>query len=108
MGALYVFWWARWARRGDRAVRWWLGALVLVLAGNELANGFAEGALRGDYLAGTPTTNVLGLVGAALGFTAHRVLVGGSPPLLRVPQDGGTGERGGGGLSGIGDSRDEH
>ncbi|MDA1256416.1 MAG: hypothetical protein O3C10_01015 [Chloroflexi bacterium] len=87
-GALLLFVYVRWywAWSGDKTsfVEWWLGALILVIAGNELGNGFAEGAFHEEYIANRDPATIISFGAALAGFIVHRVMLGSRGARLAV------------------------
>lgn len=79
-GAAMVYVYARWywGWSGDKTsfVEWWLGALILVIAGNELGNGIAEGAFNAEYIANQNPAVIISLVATVAGFLVHRFMLG--------------------------------
>lgn len=73
---IYVRWYWRWSGNKTTFTQWWLGALILVIAGNELGNGFAEGAFNMEYIANRDPATIISFGAAAAGFIVHRVMLG--------------------------------
>ena len=73
---VYVRWYWRWSGDKTSFAEWWLGALILLVAGNELGNGFAEGAFNAEYIANQNPATIISIGAAAAGFIVHRVMLG--------------------------------
>lgn len=73
---VYVRWYWRWSGNKTSFAEWWLGALILVIAGNELGNGFAEGAFNTEYIANRDPATIISFGAAVAGFIVHRVMLG--------------------------------
>ena len=73
---VYVRWYWGWSGDKTTIVEWWLGALILVIAGNELGNGIAEGAYHAEYIANQNPAIIISLVGTFAGFLVHRFMLG--------------------------------
>lgn len=73
---VYVRWYWGWSGDKTSFVEWWLGALILVIAGNELGNGIAEGVFHAEYIANRDPAIIISLVGTIAGFLVHRFMLG--------------------------------
>jgi hypothetical protein len=73
---VYVRWYWRWSGDKTSFVEWWIGALILVIAGNELGNGIAEGAFNAEYIANQNPAIIISLVATVAGFLVHRFMLG--------------------------------
>ena len=81
---VYVRWYWTWSRDKTSFAEWWLGALILVVAGNELGNGIAEGAFNAEYIANRDPATIISFGAAAAGFIIHRLLLGSRGARLAV------------------------
>jgi hypothetical protein len=57
-------------------VEWWLGALILSVAGNEFGDGFAEGAFNAEYIANRAPAILMSIGALLAGFAVHRAMLG--------------------------------
>ena len=81
---VYVRWYWGWSGDKTTIVEWWIGALILVIAGNELGNGIAEGAYHAEYIANRDPAIIISLVGTVAGFLVHRFMLGSLGPRLAI------------------------
>ncbi|MCH8816379.1 MAG: hypothetical protein IIC92_01415 [Chloroflexi bacterium] len=81
---VYVRWYWKWSGDKTSFAEWWLGALILLVAGNELGNGFAEGAFNAEYIANRDPATIISFGAAAAGFIIHRLMLGSRGARLAV------------------------
>ena len=81
---VYIRWYWGWSGDKTSFVEWWIGALILVIAGNELGNGIAEGAFNAEYIANRDPVIIISLVATVAGFLVHRFMLGSRGARLAV------------------------
>lgn len=81
---LYVRWYWEWSGNKTTFEEWWLGALILVIAGNELGNGIAEGAFNAEYIANQDPASIISIAMTVGGFLVHRMMLGSRGARLAV------------------------
>jgi hypothetical protein len=69
---VYVRWYWGWSDNKTSLGEWWIGVLILVIAGNELA----EGAFHAEYIANQNPAITISLVATVAGFLVHRFMLG--------------------------------
>lgn len=89
---VYIRWYWRWSGDKITFAEWWLGALILLIAGNELGNGFAEGAFNAEYIGNRAPATIISFGAAAAGFVTHRLMLGSRGARLAV-LEGAVGDR---------------
>jgi hypothetical protein len=74
---VYVYVRRYWGWSGNKTsfVEWWLGALIIVIAGTELGNGIAEGAYNAEYIANRDPASIISLVAMVGGFVVPRMML---------------------------------
>ncbi|MBT3942120.1 MAG: hypothetical protein HOF43_05320 [Chloroflexi bacterium] len=81
---LYIRWYWKWSGNKTTFEEWWLGALILITAGNEIGNGIAEGAFNAEYIANQEPASLISLVATVGGFLVHRIMLGSRGARLAV------------------------